>query len=67
MRVYTSPPTLTLGLHWPQLQQPNHGSRRGSNLRRVDFHLDLGGNGGLDGQLLAVDVERVPDEIQLLR
>ena len=50
----------------PQVGE-RHAARRHRVLRRVDLHLDLGGDGGLGGQLLPVDVERVPDEIQLLR
>ena len=50
----------------PQVGE-RHAARRHRVLRRVDLHLDLGGDRRLGGQLLPVNVERVPDEIQLLR
>ena len=50
----------------PQVGE-RHAARRHRLLHRVNLHLDLGGDGGLGGQLLTVNVERVPDEIQLLR
>ena len=56
----------------PEVVVPQVGERHAARRHRVlpcrvDLHLDLGGDRRLGGQLLPVNVERVPDEIQLLR